>query len=140
MAEGPAWTLIGVGAIGFGALLAYGAYRNVPILGPDGLLTLALTKGSLKQLPLDEHPGFGFLKAPSAVTLARIAISAKDSSLGQEFDKHVNDLTPIQRDGDLMQRAAAKGVSSEAQVIQLWLASVQPASNTSNSPPVAIPI
>lgn len=44
----PAEVLMGVGAMGLGALLAYGAYRDVPVFGPEGLLTGALRQGKLQ--------------------------------------------------------------------------------------------
>jgi len=45
--EGPAGALLGVTALGMGALIAYGAYRDVPIFGPSGLLTGTLQTGKL---------------------------------------------------------------------------------------------
>lgn len=51
MAErGSGETLFGVAAIGLGSLIAYGAYRNVPVFGPNGLLTGALRTGKLQPI------------------------------------------------------------------------------------------
>ena len=47
-ADEPVPALIGISAVGFGVLLAYGAYRNVPVVGPGGLLTGALQTGQLQ--------------------------------------------------------------------------------------------
>lgn len=49
--NGPGGTLIGVSAIGLGALVAYGAYKDVPIFGPSGLLTEAIKTGKLQKVP-----------------------------------------------------------------------------------------
>lgn len=46
--EGPAGALIGVTALGLGALIGYGAYKNVPVFGPGGLLTGTLQTGKLE--------------------------------------------------------------------------------------------
>jgi hypothetical protein len=46
--DSPVPALIGVTALGLGSLLAYGAYRNVPVFGPGGLLTGALQTGQLQ--------------------------------------------------------------------------------------------
>jgi hypothetical protein len=48
MAGGPAETLIGVTVLGMGSLLGYAAYRDVPVFGPEGLLTGALRTGKLQ--------------------------------------------------------------------------------------------
>lgn len=47
MASTPAESLAGILALGGGVLLAYGAYKNVPVFGPGGLLTGALEHGKL---------------------------------------------------------------------------------------------
>ena len=47
----PGETLIGVIVMGMGVLLAYSAYRNVPMLGSNGLLTEAIQKGKLPTVP-----------------------------------------------------------------------------------------
>jgi hypothetical protein len=51
--EGPAGALIGVSALGMGALIGYAAYKNVPVFGPNGLLTGTLKTGKLQPV----HPG-----------------------------------------------------------------------------------
>lgn len=45
--DGPGSALIGVGAIGVGSLLLYGAYKNVPIFGPSGVFTQAVKTGKI---------------------------------------------------------------------------------------------
>lgn len=40
--------LAGTLSMGMGSLLVYAAYRNVPVFGPDGLLTGALRTGKLQ--------------------------------------------------------------------------------------------
>lgn len=44
----PAETLMGVSVMGVGVLMAYAAYRDVPVFGPNGLLTGALRTGKLQ--------------------------------------------------------------------------------------------
>lgn len=51
MAAEPAETLAGVLVLGTGVLIAYGAYKDVPIFGPGGMLTGALEKGKLQAAP-----------------------------------------------------------------------------------------
>lgn len=48
MAGEPAETLVGVLLIGGGSLMGYAAYRDVPVFGPEGLLTGALRTGKLQ--------------------------------------------------------------------------------------------
>ena len=43
--------LIGVTVIGFGVLIGYSAYRDVPVFGPSGLLTKAIQTGKLQAVP-----------------------------------------------------------------------------------------
>jgi hypothetical protein len=49
--SGQVETFLGWTGLGFGVLLAYGAYKNVPVLGPSGLLTQALTTGKVPTVP-----------------------------------------------------------------------------------------
>lgn len=53
----PGNTLIGVIVMGMGVLLAYSAYRNVPVVGPSGLLTEAIQKGKLPTVPAPTTSG-----------------------------------------------------------------------------------
>ena len=43
--------LIGVLLVGAGVALGYGAYKDVPMFGPDGLITEAIRTGKLQALP-----------------------------------------------------------------------------------------
>lgn len=45
--DGPGSALIGVGAIGVGSLLLYGAYKNVPVFGSSGIFTQAVKTGRI---------------------------------------------------------------------------------------------
>jgi hypothetical protein len=47
----PGDTLIGVIVMGMGVLLAYSAYKNVPVVGSNGLLTSAIQSGKLPAVP-----------------------------------------------------------------------------------------
>lgn len=47
MASSPGYAVVGVSAVGFGFLLIYGGYKNVPILGKDGILSQAISTGKL---------------------------------------------------------------------------------------------
>lgn len=40
-------TMIGVAGIGMGVVLLYGAYRNLPVFGPNGIITQAITTGKV---------------------------------------------------------------------------------------------
>lgn len=46
--DGPASALVGTLALGTGTLIAYAAYKNVPVFGPSGILTGALQTGKLQ--------------------------------------------------------------------------------------------
>lgn len=46
----PVGSLIGAVLIGFGVLVVYGAYRNKKVFGADGIVTQALTTGSVTNL------------------------------------------------------------------------------------------
>jgi hypothetical protein len=48
--------LIGVSVIGFGVLIGYSAYRNVPVFGPAGILTEAIQTGKLQAVPASGTP------------------------------------------------------------------------------------
>lgn len=56
-------TFLGWTGLGFGVLLAYGAYKNVPILGPQGLLTTSLKTGKVPTVQ-----GKGVVGPPAAHT------------------------------------------------------------------------
>lgn len=57
MAAEPAETLAGVLVLGTGVLIAYGAYKDVPIFGPGGLLTGAIQHGKLQAVPAQGSAG-----------------------------------------------------------------------------------
>lgn len=42
--------VVGIAAIGLGALVGYGAYKNAPVFGPSGLLTSAIKTGKLQKV------------------------------------------------------------------------------------------
>lgn len=54
MAATPGMALAGTASLGMGSLLLYAAYRNVPVFGPDGLLTGALRTGKLQPVTAAE--------------------------------------------------------------------------------------
>jgi hypothetical protein len=68
--DGTGGAIIGITAIGIGALVGYGAYKNVPVFGPAGLLTSAITTG---KLPAASAAG-------SSSTAAGSSSTAKSSS------------------------------------------------------------
>lgn len=49
--EGPTGALVGITGIGLGGLIAYAAWKGVPVFGPDGILTTALRTGHLQPIP-----------------------------------------------------------------------------------------
>ena len=57
--------IIGVSAIGIGTLIAYGAYKDIPVFGPTGLLTQALQTGKLQKIPATTAAGTTTAKAPA---------------------------------------------------------------------------
>lgn len=44
-------TAFGIGGAGLGLLLVYAAFKNVPVLGPNGLLSSVFTTGKLPARP-----------------------------------------------------------------------------------------
>jgi hypothetical protein len=58
--------IIGISAIGIGALIAYGAYKDVPVFGPSGLLTSAISTGKLQATPAKTSAAAGTAAAAGA--------------------------------------------------------------------------
>lgn len=73
MAAEPAETLAGVLVMGTGVLLAYGAYKNVPVFGPGGLLTGALEKGKLPTGPGQSKAAAAISRKANVIPAAGIA-------------------------------------------------------------------
>jgi hypothetical protein len=49
MAQGGGTTLLGVATLGFGTIILVAAYRNRKVFGPQGILTQAITTGTIPQ-------------------------------------------------------------------------------------------
>lgn len=58
--------IIGIAAIGIGAMIGYGAYKDVPVFGPTGLLTGAISTGKIQKAP--PKPNASTTTTPPATT------------------------------------------------------------------------
>lgn len=90
----PVGALIGVGAIGAGVVMLYGAYANVSVFGKDGILSTALSTGTIpdvsklpKKFPslVADVPHIIGMDYPVYVQNAVRDISAKDPALGTQL-------------------------------------------------------
>ena len=125
----PVGALIGSILLGFGMLLVFGSVRNKKVFGDGGMLTSALTTGSLVNselvpqayetatvTPTDTSSGAVWV-LPRAVRDAVAAISTADPQLGElitaqlnqiDSDSTLQEVTPL---GQSLQLAEAKGRS-----------------------------
>ena len=146
----PAETLLGVGAVGAGALLLYCAYKNV---SPFGLIKQAITTGDLdpsKVPPLIP----GTLSSLSGQVIgptqrkAIADIAVKDPGLAAAITKEMivlsersatSALVPAhpysdtKKFFDYMSQARTEGFDSQADVLEKWVNDWIPASTTPNA-------
>lgn len=146
----PGETLIGVLGIGVGALLLYGAYKNVSVFGKQGLIQTTLTTG---QFP-DPSSLPGIFQSGSVVTnpgqldAALASIAVKDPALSASIKAYLatrdNTLLPYQdkKMQDLLDKLVAEHLDAQALVISNYVADqwVIATKNTTSAGPVSPPV
>lgn len=142
----PAETMIGVGAIGFGALMLFCAVKNV---SPVALIRQAVTTGqiSLDGLPLLYNSGSDSQLAttvPGTVRSAIDKIGTKNPSLANDIRTECGNLAQAITNGqpksyadtkhvfDLLSQARSLGFSVEVDTIESWINSLKYASSPSS--------
>lgn len=135
MAGEPAETMIGVSAIGFGAVLLFAAYKNI---SPIAIIRNAVTNGSIDFSALPPLVSGG-IKAiwhvPPATDKAIADIAVKDPGLAASIKKEISTFdsnTPQSATShfrDLMAQARNEGFVSQANTIEAYINElVKPAS------------
>jgi hypothetical protein len=150
MASSPTEAMIGTAGLGFGIVLMYAAFRNVPVFGKNGIITSAITTGkipdvgSLPPLFQESVPVSGTVNATLAAA-AVLAIEVKDKSLGGRIRAQLqlvksNPIGKHQTIDGLLDEARKKGMSDSADIIQRYIDSIAiaPSSTTPGSKTVLV--
>lgn len=131
--DSPTSALIGVAGIGVGALIFYGAYRNVSVFGPNGLIGETIATGqipSASSLPkLFGITGHGTLTqttlggAKDAIT----DIAKTQPQLAAELTQAFSAWNPTKDPGgtaqmqNLIKAVRAKGLTNDADALQAYI-------------------
>lgn len=142
MADDPFGSLIGTSLVGAGVMMLYGAYKNKRLFGEDGIISQALSRGSITSLDKvpSSVPGGALASAnspagarASATRPVRAAveeISDVDVSLGAQIEVQTflvrEGMTRAELDSlaALLAIADGKGLSASTSVIRGYVRSV----------------